>query len=393
VEARFADDRAPRIAVHREGFGCTLLPADASPADADALPRHPPSPPAGDVSALAWPDGDLVPPAEPGAVADPARLDRALTAAFDAETYGEATRTIAVVVVHRGRLVVERYRPGFGPHTTYRTWSVAKSITNALVGVLIGEGRLEVEAPAPVPEWQSPGDPRAAITIGDLLHMSSGLERAGAESYAVYFGGMDAVSEITSARLEAEPGTRWHYANRDTLLLVRAMRHVLGDDESYWTFPRRALFDRIGMRSTVAEVDWRGNFVLSSQVQSTARDLARFGLLYLQDGTWNGVRILPPGWVRFSATPAPARSRGVPALVRYGLQGLLGYGAHFWLLEKNPVIAIDAVSALGSRGQCVTIVPQHELVVVRTGLDSETDGVVWRQDRFVADVIGSLPGG
>jgi CubicO group peptidase (beta-lactamase class C family) len=220
--------------------------------------------------------------------------------------------------------------------------------------------------------------------------MSSGLERSGAVSYPVYFGGADSIPEITSARLEAEPGTRWHYANGDTLLLVRAMRQAIGDDAAYLALPRRALLDRIGMRSTVPEVDWRGNFVLSSQVQTTARDLARFGLLYLHDGVWNGERILPEGWVAYTRAPAPARRTGLRALWSYGLGGVLGYGAQFWLLGGAPFVPDDAYSAFGSRGQCVTIVPSHDLVVVRTGLDAEDEGVLWRQDRFLRDVIDAL---
>src|SRR5262245_38174805 len=308
VEAGVGTGGPPRIAVHRDGFGCTTLPPGAARADARALPRFPLAPP-GDASGAPWPDG------EPADVVEPREaLARVLAAAFDGSSYGAATKTIGVVVVQRGRIVGERYRPGFGPATTYRTWSVAKSLTGALIGIAIGEGRLVRDAPAPVPEWQAPGDARARITLADLLHMSSGLAERGADAEAIYFGGADSIAEITRAGLEAEPGTRWLYANRDTLLLVRALRRVLRDDASYWSFPRRALFDRIGMRRTVAETDWRGNFVLSSQVQSTARDLARFGLLLLQDGVWNGERVLPEGWVAYGRTPAPARSSGLRRL-------------------------------------------------------------------------------
>jgi CubicO group peptidase (beta-lactamase class C family) len=286
--------------------------------------------------------------------------------------------------------VAERYRAGFGPHVPARTWSVAKSLTGALVGVLAGEGKLQLDAPAPIPEWSAPGDPRAAITVADLLHMSSGLAVAGAAMEDVYFGGADSIASITAAPLEVPPGSRWHYANRDTLLLVRAMRHVIRDDAAYWSFPRHALFGRIGMHDTVAETDWRGNFVLSSQVQSTARDLARFGLLLLQDGVWNGERVLPEGWVSYLRTPAPARATGLVGLWRHGLPGLAGYGAQLWLFERSWLIRFDGVSALGSRGQAVTVVPDEQLVVVRTGLDSEVDGVFFRQDRFVADCIDAL---
>jgi CubicO group peptidase (beta-lactamase class C family) len=220
--------------------------------------------------------------------------------------------------------------------------------------------------------------------------MSSGLAERGAGADAIYFGGADSIAESTGAALEAEPGTRWRYANRDTLLLVRSLRAVLGDDAAYWSFPRRALFDRIGMRHTVAETDFRGNFVLSSQVQSTARDLARFGLLLLQDGVWNGERVLPEGWVAYLREPAPARRTGLRGLGAYGALGALGYGAQLWLFERNWLVPFDGFAALGSRGQLVVVVPEHQLVVVRTGLDSEAKGVFFRADRLVADVIEAL---
>jgi CubicO group peptidase (beta-lactamase class C family) len=386
VEVGYAAGAPPRIAVHREGFGCTTLPPGASRADAAALPSFPLAPPPA-ANSIPWPDGDLLPDS-----ANPAgeALQAVLAAAFDGHSHGDDTKTIGVVIVQRGRIVGERYRAGFGLHTAYRTWSVAKSLTGALVGILVGEGRLRRDEPAPVPEWQSPGDARARITLAELLHMSSGLEERGAAAEAVYFGGADSIAEITRATLEVEPGTRWLYANRDTLLLVRSMRQVIGDDVAYWSFPRRALFDRIGMRHTVAETDWRGNFVLSSQVQSTARDLARFGLLLLQDGVWNGERVVPEGWVAYGRTPAPARSTGLRGLWKHGALGLLGYGAQLWLFERSWILPFEGFGALGSRGQMIIVVPEHELVVVRTGLDSEVENVFFRPDRFVADVIGAL---
>jgi CubicO group peptidase (beta-lactamase class C family) len=376
VEVSYAVGEPPRIAVFREGFGCTLLPVGAGRAEAAALPPHP-APPPRSRPARAWPE------------ARDAALEPLLDRAFDGESYGEETKTIGVVIVRGGRIVAERYREGFGPRTPYRTWSVAKSFTGALVGVLIGEGKLALDAPAPIPEWDA-ADPRARISVADLLHMSSGLAEEGAGMLDVYFGGADSIPAITSAPLEVEPGTRWLYANRDTLLLVRAMRHVIGDDAAYWTFPRRALFDRIGMHDTVAETDWRGNFILSSQVRTTARDLARFGQLLLQDGVWEGERVLPEGWVETMRTPAPARRTGLVGLWRHGALGVVGYGGQLWLFQKSWIVTFEGASALGSRGQIVTVVPSENLVVVRTGLDSEVQGVFFRPDRFVTDVIEAL---
>ncbi|MEN8159869.1 MAG: serine hydrolase [Myxococcota bacterium] len=376
VEVPYADGQAPRLAVYREGFGCSLLPVGAGRAEAAALPPHP-APPPRSRPALDWPE-ETNPALEP-------LLDRA----FDGESYGEGTKTIGVVIVRDGKIVAERHREGFGPRTPYRTWSVAKSFTGALVGVLIGQGKLALDAPAPIPEWGA-GDPRAGITVAELLHMSSGLAEEGAGMLDVYFGGADSIPSITGAPLEVEPGMRWLYANRDTLLLVRAMRHVIGDDAAHWTFPRRALFDRIGMHDTVAETDWRGNFILSSQVRTTARDLARFGQLLLQDGVFERERVLPEGWVATMSTPAPARATGLVGFWRHGGLGLVGYGAQLWLFQKSWIVPFEGMSALGSRGQIVTVVPEERLVVVRTGLDSEVEGVFFRPDRFVGDVVEAL---
>jgi CubicO group peptidase (beta-lactamase class C family) len=263
-------------------------------------------------------------------------------------------------------------------------------MTNALVGILVGRGVLELDGPAPIPEWATETDLRASITIAHLLHMSSGLEQKGAGCYPVYYDGADAVQVATAAELEAPPGSRWSYANRDTLLLVRAMRAALGDD-AYWRFPIHGLLDRIGMRDTVLETDPYGNYILSSQVFSTPRDLARLGLLFLNDGMWKGERILPEGWVTSSRRPAPARKRGIRGLLAYGIRGLVGYGAQVWLYERIPaVFAHAAYSGIGHRGQYVTIIPSQELVVVRTGLDPEEGDVLWRQDRFFSDLIDVL---
>ena len=293
-------------------------------------------------------------------------------------------QTIGVVVVYRGRIIAERYAPGFGPHTQYRSWSSAKSITGALVGILAGQGRIEVGVPAPIPEWRGPDDPRSQITIAHLLHMSSGLESDGARTLEAYWGGIDTGAAVARSRLEAAPGTRWKYSNYDTLLLVRAMREAIADDAEYLTFPHRALLHRIGMRDTVPELDPYGNFILSSQVYTTARDLARFGLLYQNDGIWNGDRILPEGWVAFTVKPAPAT-----LLLPEDHRAYRGYGAQFWLYGGEPGLPSDTYSSSGARGQHATIVPSRDLVVARMGLDPlEESG--WDQPAFVADVLSAI---
>jgi len=372
-----------RRAAYREGVGCTLLPPGSSPRDGAALPRVEIPKPPGDPSTIPWPDGDLLPGGPLPPEVDEQRLSTVVEAAFTGER-GLPYKTIGLVVVYGGRIIAERYAPGFDAHTPYRSWSSAKSITSALVGILVGRGRIEVGVPAPIPEWRGPDDPRAQITIAHLLHMSSGLESDGALTLEAYWGGIDTGAAVARTRLEATPGKRWKYSNYDTLLLVRAMREVIGDDAAYLTFPHRALLYRIGMRDTVPELDPYGNFILSSQVYTTARDLARFGLLYRNDGVWNGERILPEGWVEFTTTPAPAT-----LLLPEEHRAYAGYGVQFWLYGRHPRLPADAYGTSGARGQHATIVPSRDLVVARTGLDPLFESG-WDQPAFVADVLSAI---
>lgn len=375
-----------RLAAYRDTMGCTLLPPHWSTADVPRLPyvEYPPPP---DLADEPFPNGDRVTLPASGVREDRAELEPPIEAAFDGESYGEGTVTVSVLVIDGGELVAERYRPGFGVHSGYRTWSTAKSITAAVIGIAVGDGLLDPEAPAPIPEWGYPGDPRSRITLAHLLRMSSGLFSAGSNTNAIYFGGQDAVSAATATRLEAEPGERWQYANNDTLLALRALRHVLGDDHRYLRYPYERLLHRIGMFHTRMETDHLGNFIGSSQVYTTARDLARFGLLLANDGVWRDERILPEGWVDYMTTPAPARPRA---------DGEWGYGAQVWLLDRMPGVPEGAYTTAGNKGQLVTVVPGGyrgggsggDLVIVRTGVDP--NGRRWQQDRFVAAVVEAI---
>jgi CubicO group peptidase (beta-lactamase class C family) len=378
VSAADASGRIVQTAAYRDSMGCTLLPPHWRAGDVPRLPYvHYPPPP--DVSALPFPAGDRVALPADGIDAGHRALAPVLARAFDGNSHGGGTVTTAVIVLRQGRVVAERYRPGFGPHSGYRTWSTAKSITAALVGIAVGQGVLDADAPAPIPEWQYPGDPRRAITLKHLLWMSSGLFSGGSNTNAIYFGGQDVVSAATSTPLEAEPGTRWQYANNDTLLLLRALRHRLGDDLRYLRYPYDELLHPLGMYHTRMETDHLGNFIGSSQTYTTARDLARFGLLLANDGVWNGRRLLPAGWVAFLAAPAPAKP---PA------DGQWGYGAQFWLLDRMPDVPPGTNTTAGNKGQYVTVVPGHDLVIVRTGVDP--DGSRFAQDRLVAAVVGAI---
>jgi CubicO group peptidase (beta-lactamase class C family) len=380
VTAKDASGKIVRIAAFRDSMGCTILPPHWTLSDVPRLAnvQYAPAP---DVAGMPFPAGDRTDLPADGV--DPGRrtLAPVLARAFDGKSYGsaEGVITTAVIVVKNGRIVAERYRPGFGIHSGYRTWSTSKSITAALIGIAARQGLLDLDARADIPEWSYPGDPRQAITYKHFLWMSSGLFSGGPNTYAIYFGGQDVVSAATTTALELAPGTRWKYANNDTLLLMRALRHRLGDDLRYLRFPYDELLRPLGMYHTRMEIDHLGNFVGSSQTYTTARDLARFGLLLASDGLWNGTRLLPEGWVKFSSTPAPTLApRG----------GQWGYGGQFWLLDQMPGIPPGTFTTAGRKGQFVTVVPGHDLVVVRTGIDPEETR--WRQERLVAEVLEAL---
>ncbi len=373
VSVAFDDRLPPRIAAWRPGLGCTQLPIGAG-ADAIAtLPKLTVARPT-DTDGRRWPDGDA------GAAAKtPTALARTVGRVFEGQPYGERTKTTAVVIVKDGRIVAEQYRPGYDLHTPQRTWSVAKSITATVVGRAVEKGLVRVDQPANIPEWRQPGDPRAAITLAQLLHMNSGLwtNGPGSRTDEVYIGGGSVTQWATQMPLEAAPGTRYRYANNDTLLAARSVRAALGDGQAAVDFPYAELFWRIGMTRTTAETDWQGNFVLSSQIWTTARDLARLGLLYMNDGVWNGERLLPEGWSRFVATPGAVQPQGV------------GYGAFFWLYGPKQGLPEGSYMMDGNRGQYVLIIPSKRVVVVRRGFDP--DGIdAFDITRFGRDVLAAL---
>ncbi len=367
-----------RTAVYRHSMGCTLLAPHQRVADSIRLPyvEFRPSAP---LDRVPFPAGNLVVVNGGGTWSHGRQLRAISDATFDGESYGSGSLTTGLVVVAGGRILLEHYRPLFGPHSGYRTWSTAKTISAAVIGVAVAEGLLDIDEAAPIPEWQFGNDPRAAITLRQLLWMASGLAGEGRDTDAIYFGGQDVISAATTTPLEAAPGTRWKYANNDTLLLLRALRAAIDDDHAYLRYPYDKLLRRIGMFDTRMETDHAGNFIASSQVYTTARDLARFGLLLAKDGVWQGERVLPEGWVAFLTTPAPMRQSAA---------GGWGYGAQVWLLNDVPGIPAGTFTTLGTKGQYVTVVPAHDLVIVRTGVDPA--GARFAQDRLVADIVAEL---
>ena len=369
------DDGVPVMrAAHRPGVGCMTLAPDQGFDDIDSLPGIDMAPPAGNAADIPWPDGDLVTPAELPENIDAARLQAASDWAFDRESTEQVT--LSLVVVHRGRIIHERYAAGIGQTTRTRTWSTAKSIAVTLIGMAVDDGLLALDEPLGIdwlPETATAApDPRDAITLRHVLNMSSGLypvdnnrlEYATGSGLA-YWAGASSERLLRGGALIREPGTHWDYENLDTLRAVYALRQALGDDGRYHTFARRRLLDKIGMRNTVLGMDRFGDFILSSQVYTNARDLARFGLLYLNDGVWAGERLLSSEWIEFVRTPAPA----VAARGNF-------YGGQFWLVpdDRKGAVPADAYATAGNRGQYVVIAPSHDLVIVRRGLDYGKQG-------------------
>ena len=374
-------------AAFREGIGCVILAPDQTLDDIDGLPVLDVPPPPGDAATIPWPDGDLIESSLLPPGFDGAALQAASDWAFERES--EFQVTLSLIVVHDGEIIHERYAPGVDMATKTRTWSTAKSIGVTLIGMLADEGRMALDEPLPfdwLPRARSGEDPRSRITLRHALNMSIGLEvidNAGLE-YATgsgmsYWAGASSVAQARSQGLIREPGTNWDYENYDTLLAVYAMKLAIGDDQEYLQFPRAALLDKIGMRNTLLSTDRFGDFILSSQVYTNARDLARFGLLYLNGGVWNGERLLSDEWIDFVRTPAPATAER-------GNQ----YGGQWWLVPDNlDYVPKDAYSTAGNRGQYLVVVPSHDLVVVRRGLDWGRQG--FNRWELVREVLKAFP--
>ena len=315
-----------------------------------------------DAATTPWPMGDLLPEGPPPAGLDTARLRMATDTVFA----NPAGLTAGFVVVYKGRIVAERYDNGAHRDMQLESWSMGKSITGTLIGILIQQGAFRLEDPAPVPEWRkTPGDPRAKIRVMDLLRMSSGLrfsrgspeDRPGYHDHdLIYTGAIDAFQFSVTRELQFAPNTRGRYRNADPLTLGLLIRDaVRKKGEEYLTWPQRALFDKIGIRRQVLETDPYGNFLLSGYDYGTPRNWARLGMLYLNDGVWNGERLLPEGWTRFVSTPAPAWADS-----SYGGMVWVNAGG-VWPLPR------DAFAFRGAGGQDTYVVPSLDLVVVRMG--------------------------
>ncbi len=350
--------------------GCVTLPAGVdsiyfTPSKVtSALP---------DAMTQPWPMGDNLSDEPLPPEVNTAKVAQAVDAAFDPPE----GLTAAFVVTYKGRIIGERYMEGLGKDTQLESWSMGKSITGTLMGTLVQQGVYELWQPAPVDEWhQTPNDPRAQIRIGDIMRMSSGLRFVAPqdpgfhatfgypEGYPdhlyVYTGAIDAYKWAITRPAQWPPNTVGRYRNSDPLTINYLVRKAVeGRGEDYHSYPQRALFDKIGIRKMYLETDPYGNFLLQGYEFGTGRNWARLGMLYLQDGVWNGERILPEGWVEYANTVAPA----------WEADGRLAYGGSFFWVNRNDAFPIpqDAFYMAGAGGQNTIIIPSRQMVVVRLG--------------------------
>ena len=364
VTSRFLWSKS--TALYRDGYGVTLLRGrkamERLKAQAFPLPPEASGP------------GTL----QPGDSAVAARLEPVAKALVDDHAYNGTP--FAFIVLHDGAIVAERYRQGITADTRLLSWSMGKSFTNALVGLMAGDGLVDIHAPMDIPEWQ--GDGRAAITLNDLMQMQSGLE------WNENYGNRSDVNLMLhreedmglfalSKPLMAKPGTHWYYSSGSTNIVMRYLRGKFASDAAFLAYLQSRLFEPLGIRNACFEPDMSGTPVGSSYLYVTARDYARFGQLYLDDGLAGPARILPEGWVDYTRTPASA-SRG-------------GYGAFFWLNRNRtcPDAPEDMFSCQGHDGQEIYIIPSKNLVVVVLGYSPKPDRVI-DFNALLRDIIAKL---
>jgi CubicO group peptidase (beta-lactamase class C family) len=353
-----------RTAKYLGSQGCVTLPIGQSALNFTPIAVKSRLP---DPSTQPWPMGDVLPRNPLPPEIDATKLEAAVKAAFEpAEGL-----TAAFVVTWKGRLIAERYGEGLTAQTPLEGWSMGKSVTATLFGALVKDGVYALDQPAPIPEWQTSGDPRAKIRIADIFHMSSGLRIKAPQDpdydpfgtypdhLYLYTGGVDSYHYAATRPLQWPPNTVGRYHNTDPVLISYLIRlGVEKRGEEYLSFPQRALFDKLGIRTMVIETDPFGNFLGQGYEVGSGRDWARLGNLYLQDGVWNGERLLPEGYAKFVSTLAPAWAADQRPI----------YGAFFWLNgDGRYPIPREAYYMSGAGGQTTLIIPSHDLVVVRLG--------------------------
>ena len=347
-------------AIYRPGFGVTLL-RGVTPEQLRSVKYPSGATPGYLQDTLKWPLGDMLP--DPPQVSDRNQLDEVTRKVITDNAYkGNA---FAFMVVYKGIPVAEAYKPQFDRKTRFLSWSMAKSFINAEVGILVKQGRVDPAKPAGIEEWGKDG--RNKIRLGDLMHMQSGLkwnEDYGNRSDVTLMLHLESDMGRYAYDRPASfaPGTHWYYSSGSTNIVSYLIRKQFASDSLYYLFSNNELFNRIGMPDAVFEADPSGTRVGSSYLYATARDYARFALLYMNDGVFNGERILPEGWVKYTTTPA-SDSKG-------------GYGAFFWLNRGRslPSVPEDAFLCEGHDGQYICIIPSKELIVVELGYSPSSKG-------------------
>jgi CubicO group peptidase (beta-lactamase class C family) len=375
---------AKRKAIYRKGLGCTLvveIPEEEVRNQKVNLALKPRI----DQDTIAWPAGNKITDSASLNI-DHEKIKTVLDEAFSEPGVDKRRRTRAVIVVYDGKIIAEQYAKGFNKDSKLIGWSMTKSITNAMVGVLIKEGKLNINSPAPVKAWQH--DERKNITLNDLLHQSSGLdweENYGGPSGAtnMLFKKKDMGIYAASVPVKFKPGEVFYYSSGTSNIISRIIRETVGDKD-YYKFPYEQILYKIGMFNTVIEPDAGGTFVGSSYSYGPAKDWARFGLLYLNDGVWNGERILPEGWVKYTTTATKGADMGQ-------------YGAQFWLnagaagnpsKRYYPDVPADLYWADGFEGQNIFVLPSKKLVIVKLSL---SQGDYLDDNKFLAGIIDALP--
>lgn len=325
-------------------------------------------------------------------------LRSAIDPLFEDRTMGQ---TRALLVMRDGEIVAERYAPGFRPDTKLLSWSIAKSITAVLVGLMVSDGRLVLDAPAPVPAWSQPGDPRGAITLRQLLHMASGLEHveSGDPIYdsdtvrMLFLGGAEDMAAYAEAKpLAAQPGTRFQYSTATTMILSDIMTRTLTSSEdpavrreAMTQFIRGRLIEPLGLASLTPEFDAHGTLIGGSFMHATARDYAKFGEFLRRNGEAGGRQILSARWVAFMRSSSLLDP---------------GFGGHLWLNRHRPAGAYEALfpargpsslfACLGHQGQFLIVSPEQRLIIVRLGISTEEQRAAVRET--LARLVEIFPG-
>lgn len=359
-----------RKAIYREGLGATLINDDFDVTKPYNVPKRNLI-----KNDLPFPYGAKEQNDTVFANIDYAKLTTAIENAFDKK--GEKNKcTRSVLVIYKDKIIAEKYADGFDKNSKILGWSMTKSVTATYFGILQKQGKLDIMKPAPIAEWQN--DERKKITINDLLHMNSGLEWE--EDYGkisdvtkMLFMAEDMTQSQIDKPFVGQPNNSWNYSSGTTNLLSGILRKQFKTHQEYLDFWYSSLLDKIGMNSALIEVDMAGNFVGSSYGWATTRDWAKFGLLYLHKGNWNGEQIFDESWAKYVSTPTN------------GSNGK--YGAHFWLNANGdfPDVPRDFYRCSGYQGQMVAIFPSHDLVVVRMGLSEEFDF-----NGLLSEVVGSI---